>query len=92
MYESNELYNLKNIEDQSDSEKELIQWELDKLKHGINSKWAMNQQKKMKEENKNKNNNMFDIFNTIKLKSINLSDVKNKVEEDLINEEVFYIY
>jgi len=65
-----------------------MKWELQKLKHGINSKWAIQARHKQVYD-KEKEKNIFEIFNTIKLRPVQISDVMNKAEEDLIHTEVF---
>lgn len=36
-FEKNDVFNLKKLDDQSDSEKELLQWEFEKLKNGMSA-------------------------------------------------------
>lgn len=84
------------MEDQSDSEKEILQWEMEKLKHGMSAKCIFiyynyigsikNNTQQPKKEKQHKNlNEIFTKINT----NIDIDAIINRISEDVSSQEVY---
>jgi hypothetical protein len=90
--DTHDIFDLKKMEDNSDSDKELMQWEMEKLKNGINANWAINRNRQI-QQNLNKSNNINEMFKSVKLESTSINEIIKKVEDDINNSDVFkYIF
>jgi hypothetical protein len=83
LIQNNKLFDIK--EDDSDSDKELLQWEMGKLKHGMSAHWNTSEQSRKKEKPEVKN--LQEVFKKYNVK-VEIDEVKNKLRQDMETQEV----
>lgn len=84
--EKNDTFDLKRTDDLSDSEKDLLEWEMEKFKYGMSTN--RNIPKLIKKENKS-NVKLDDILSGININhNNNLDNIISNIKEDIFNNEI----
>lgn len=86
-----DVYNLmQNSKEDSDSDRELLEWELGKLKHGMSAHWNTSEQMRKKEKSKNLDlEEVFGKYNmNMKSFGITLEQIKDKVRQEVETHEL----
>lgn len=91
-FEKNDIFNLKNTEDHSDSEKELLQWEFEKLKNGMaaNCKYFSNSgavNKHVTKPTRQESHNLGETFTHMNI-DVSLDDIMSQVQNDIKDKAV----